>query len=77
MRHTDSTRPEVVVRFGCRVLELRLISGATQSEFAAKFGHDRSYISDLERGRKGASLPLMQELADFYGLSLAQLFEGV
>ena len=44
---------------------------------AREFGVDRSYISDLERGRKSVSLPTMEIFAIGLKLSLAELLTGI
>ena len=64
-------------RFGRRIRELRNARGLTQSEVAATFGIDRTFISDVERGRKGIGLPTMEVLALGFGVSLSDLLRGL
>ena len=40
---------------------------------AVDFGIDRSFISDMERGRKSASLPMMEVIALGMKISLSDL----
>jgi DNA-binding XRE family transcriptional regulator len=68
---------DVSSRFGRRLRELRLQRSLTQSEMARKFGIDRSFISDVERGRKSISLPMIEVIALGMNLSLAKLFEDL
>ena len=42
---------------------------------AVDFGIDRSFISDLERGRKAASLPTMEIIALGMKMSLSDLLD--
>ena len=42
----------VTVRFGKRLRKLRKEKGWTQVQMADTLGIDRSYISDMERGKK-------------------------
>lgn len=49
----------------------------TQLQVADHFGIDRSYISEVERGRKGISLPLLEVLALGFKVSLSDLLQGI
>ena len=64
-------------RFGSRLRELRKHRGWTQVRAAEELGIDRSYISDMERGRKNVCLPTMEVLAQGFEISLAQLVRGL
>jgi DNA-binding XRE family transcriptional regulator len=68
---------DVSTRFGQRLKELRIERNLTQVRMAREFGVDRSYISDVERGRKSVSLPTMEIFALGLKLSLAELLTGV
>jgi DNA-binding XRE family transcriptional regulator len=72
-----SAASDVSSRFGRRLRELRLQRSLTQSEMARRFGIDRSFISDVERGRKSISLPMIEVIALGMNLSLAKLFEDL
>jgi transcriptional regulator with XRE-family HTH domain len=67
----------ITSRFGTRLRELRRERNWTQSKIAAEFGIDRSFISDVERGRKSISLPLLEVLALGLNLSLSELFKDL
>jgi transcriptional regulator with XRE-family HTH domain len=60
-----------------RLRRLRRSRGWTQVRLAEEFGIDRSYISDVERGKKNVCLPTMEVLAQGFGISLAQLVRGL
>jgi DNA-binding XRE family transcriptional regulator len=68
---------DVSSRFGRRLRELRLTRNLTQSEMGRRFGIDRSFISDVERGRKSISLPMLEVIALGMNISLAELFIDV
>ena len=73
-----AARPlNVSSRFGVRLRELRRAHSLTQLEVAIAFGIDRSFISDVERGRKSISLPLLEILAIGFKLSLSELFRDL
>lgn len=49
----------------------------TQLQMAITFGMDRSYISDVERGRKSISLPMLEVIALGMKVSLSVLFQDL
>ncbi len=64
-------------RFGIRLRTLRKARGMTQLEMSVELGIDRSYISDVERGKKAISLPLLEVIALGFGMSMSELFTGI
>ena len=68
---------DVSSRFGRRLRELRLSRDLTQADMARKFGIDRSFISEMECGRKAVSLPVLEVIALGLQVSLSELFEGL
>jgi len=44
---------------------------------AERLGIDRSYISDMERGKKNVCLPTLEVIAQALGLSISQVLKGV
>jgi hypothetical protein len=44
---------------------------------AEELGIDRSYICDMERGKKNVCLPTMEVVAVGFQLTLAQLVKGL
>ncbi len=74
----DPTLPrDIASRFGRRVRELRHARGMTQFQVAVRFGIDRTFISDVERGRKAVCLPTMEVFALGFGVSLSDLLRGI
>ncbi len=77
-RAEDPSLPrDVASRFGRRVRELRQARAMTQIEVAVHFGIDRTFISDVERGKKSVCLPTMEIFALGFGLSLSDLLRGI
>lgn len=89
---TRSTRPQyfplaagpeaalpanVSQRFGVKLRSLRASRNMTQQTMARRFGIDRSFISDLERGRKSISLVTLEVLALGMGVSISELLSNV
>ena len=44
---------------------------------ADALGIDRSYISDMEKGKKNVCLPTMEVLAQGFGISIAKLVSRI
>lgn len=68
---------DVSSRFGRRLRQMRLSRNLTQSDMARKFGIDRSFISELECGRKAVSLPMLEVIALGMQISLSELFKDL
>ena len=49
----------------------------SQIDMAVAFGIDRSFISDVERGRKSIGLPMLEVIAIGFGMTLAELMENL
>src|ERR1700709_2583336 len=62
---------DVSSRFGVRLRHLRQERNLTQLRMAEGFGIDRTFISDVERGRKSISLPMLEVLALGLKMSLS------
>lgn len=43
---------------------------------AELLGIDRSYLSEIETGKKDPSLRILKAIADGFGLSLSQMLKG-
>lgn len=77
-RPADPNLPrDVASRFGRRIRELRQARAMTQVEVAVHFGIDRTFISDVERGKKSVCLPTLEIFALGFGLSLSDLLRGI
>jgi transcriptional regulator with XRE-family HTH domain len=65
---------DIRARFGRKVRKLRLQHGWTQVDIAEKLGLDRSYLADVERGKRNISLLNLDVIAKGFGHSLSRLF---
>lgn len=63
----------ITVRFGLRLRKLRKERGWTQIQMADALGIDRSYISDMEQGKKNVCLPTMEVIAIGFGITISKL----
>jgi transcriptional regulator with XRE-family HTH domain len=74
---TKAKSRDIISLFGCHIRELRLTRQMSQGEMAEKFGMDRSFISDLERGRKSPRLPMIKVIAEGFGISVGELMKDL
>ena len=65
---------DIRARFGRKVRKLRVQRGWTQVDMAERLGLDRSYLADVERGKRNISLLNLDVIAKGFGLSLSRLF---
>jgi transcriptional regulator with XRE-family HTH domain len=70
-------KADILVRFGQRVREMRLKTGASQENFAEKCELDRTYIGGIERGERNVALRNINEIARGLGVSLSELMRGL
>jgi len=63
----------ITTRFGQRLRALRKKKGWTQVQMADALGIDRSYISDMEKGKKNVCLPNLEVIALGFGISMSKL----
>lgn len=68
---------DITARFGHRLREMRTRKGLTQTALSGLLGMDRSYLSDVERGRKSISLPMLEVLALGFKTTLSEMLDGL
>ena len=68
---------EVQRSLGERIRALRKSQGLTQETLAERAELHVTYISGVENGSRNPSLTALASLAKGFGISLAQLMEGV
>lgn len=65
--------PEINLRFGARLHNLRVLRELSQGELAFRLRVPVSHLMDLEAGRKSASIIDLDSFAREYKLSIAEL----
>jgi transcriptional regulator with XRE-family HTH domain len=73
----SSARGDICVRFGKRLRKLRVERGLTQTDLAVHLGMDRSFLSDLERGRREPCLRTLEVIAQGFDVTVPQLLSRV
>ena len=68
---------EIAKTIGQRVRNYRLEKGLSQEKLAELSGCHATYIGQVERGEKNATLESIEKIASAMNISLAQLFEKI
>jgi len=65
---------DIKVRFGLKVKELRKAKKISQEELAHLAQLERSYVSNIEMGKRNVSLEVMEKLAGALGVEMREFF---
>ena len=68
---------EIAKTIGQRVRNYRIEKGLSQEKLAELSGCHPTYIGQVERGEKNATLESIEKIASAMNISLAQLFEKI
>lgn len=68
---------DVLFLFGQTIRGLRQEKNISQEEFADMCGLHRTYISDVELGKRNVSLENIERMANALDITLPKLFERV
>ena len=68
---------DICVRFGLRLRKLRLERSWTQTDMAVHLGMDRSFLSDLERGKREPCLRTLEVIAQGFEITVPQLLSRI
>ena len=70
-------RSDIAVRFGRAVRKLRLEQKISQEELAERCDLHRTYISDIELGKRNVSLENIERIVTALNQSLSDFFREV
>lgn len=78
-KHIDLPESDISLlkQLGMRIAYLRKESGTSQLDLSIRSGLSKSYLSDLEHGRRNPSILILQRVASGLGVSLEELFRGI
>ena len=62
------------IYFGNNLRKFREQKNMTQEQFAEECGISRAYYGRLERGEHSITIELCQDIADFLGIHISELF---
>jgi len=63
----------LLIRLGDRIRKSRKSCGWTQAEMAERVGIDRSFLADVERGKRNISILNLAVIAEGLNVSLSRL----
>ncbi|MES2524199.1 MAG: helix-turn-helix transcriptional regulator [Gemmatimonadota bacterium] len=69
-------KPSLSECFGLLVAERRRDAGMTQEALAAKAGVHRTYVGDIENGRKSPTLERARDIAVALDIALSELIQS-
>jgi transcriptional regulator with XRE-family HTH domain len=64
-------------RFGLTIKQLRLEKGISQERLALDANIDRTYISDIEQGKRNVSIEMIERLANYFQIPITELLKKV
>lgn len=67
----------ILTRYGYAVRKIRLEQGISQEELAERCGLHRTYISDIELGKRNVSLENIERIAISLNKTLSDFFKEV
>lgn len=70
-------KEKILILFGKNIRKLRIERGISQEDFAELCELHRTYISDIELGKRNVSLENIARIAKAFGMTISELFEGV
>lgn len=65
---------DLLFAFGQTVRKIRLSKGISQEEFADMCDLHRTYISDIELGKRNVSLENIRKMANALNMKISELF---
>lgn len=68
---------KILIRYGQAIRESRLSKNISQEELAYLCNLHRTYISDVELGKRNLSLENIEKIAKALDMSLSKLFERI
>ena len=66
---------DIRTRLGQNVRQLREAKGWSQEDYADRAGIHRTYVSDIERGRRNPTITVVEKLAGPFGVPPGSLLD--
>ena len=67
----------ILIQLGKRIAYLRKERKMSQLDLALESGINRNYLCDLEKGRRNASVLVLERIANALNIDLSTLFKGI
>ena len=75
--HTDGYIFEAREKLGARIVELRKAQNLSQRKFALMIGINRTYLIDVEHGRRNVAFDNLMKIANGLGVSISELVANI
>ena len=66
---------DICTRLGKNVRRLREEQGWSQEDYADRAGIHRTYVADIERGRRNPTVTVVEKLAKPFGIGAGRLLD--
>jgi len=66
---------DIKAKFGKRVKELRALKEISQEKFGELADIDRTYVADIESGKRNVSVTIIEKIAKAFGVSISEFFK--
>ena len=66
---------DICTRLGRNVRRLREEKGWSQEDYADRAGIHRTYVADIERGRRNPTVTVVEKLAKPFGIGAGRLLD--
>lgn len=70
------TRLDIKMRIGLRIKELRGTLGMSQEAFANSIDMSRTYLAEVEIGKRNISIENIDRICDGLGISIREFFDS-
>lgn len=67
---------DIKLKIGQRIKHLRSETGISQEALGLEAGVDRTYVSDVENGRRNVSVEILERLVKALGVTLGEFFSA-
>ena len=68
---------DIKIRFGNRIKKMRNDLGISQEKMASLADLDRTYIADIEGGKRNVSLVVIKQISGVFKISVSDLLKGI
>ncbi|MDC1395610.1 helix-turn-helix domain-containing protein [Bacteroidia bacterium] len=68
---------DIKLRLGVRIKQLRREKGVSQEKLSEIAGLDRTYMTDIENGKRNVSIVVLEKLAMAFKFSLSELLKDI
>ncbi len=75
--HTEGHIAEARVRLGARIRDLRNAQHLSQHDFAQMIGINRSYLSEIEHGKRNVAFDNLVKIAEGFGITASELIVDI